>query len=83
MKKQSVGRGVWYKGGRQNRHRERVGFLPIGALAAPILDSLGGVVKKKYLQEKVVDVEDMYRSKILLRQKVTPQSVTLPKGQSF
>ena len=47
MKKQSVRRGVWYIGGRQNRRRQRGGFLPIGPLAAPILGSLDGVVIKK------------------------------------
>ena len=40
-------RGVWYIGGRRNRSKQRVGFLPIGALAAPILGLLGGVVIKK------------------------------------
>ena len=47
MKKQSVRRGVWYIGGRQNRRRQKSGFLPIGALATPILGSLGGVVITK------------------------------------
>ena len=47
MKKQSVRRVVWYIGGRQNRRRQRGRFLPIGALAAPILGSLSGVVIKK------------------------------------
>ena len=47
MKKQSVRRGVWYIGGRRNRSKQRFGFLPIGALAAPILGLLGGVVIKK------------------------------------
>ena len=59
------------------------GFLPIGALAAPILGSLEGVVTNKYLEVKDVDVDDMYRNKILLRQKVSPQRVTLPNRQSF
>ena len=47
MKKQSVRRGVWYIGGRQNRRRQRGGFLPIGALVAPILGSLDGIITKK------------------------------------
>ena len=50
MKKQSVRQGVWYIGyigGRQNRRRQRGGFLPIDAFAAPKLGSLGGVVIKK------------------------------------
>lgn len=64
MKKQSVRQGVWYIGGRQNRHLQRSGFLPIGALAAPILGSLVGVVIKKYLGKEGIDVEVMYRNKI-------------------
>ena len=35
------------------------------------------------MEVKGVDVEDMYRNKILLRRKVTPQRVKLPNGQSF
>ena len=35
------------------------------------------------MEVKGVDVEDMCRNKILLRQKVTPQRVTLPDGWSF
>lgn len=64
MKKQSVRQGVWYIGGRQNRHIQRGGFLPIGALAAPILGSLVGVVITKYLGKERIDVEFMYRNKI-------------------
>ena len=32
---------------------------------------------------KYADVGDMYKNKILLRQKLTPQRVTLPDGRSF
>ena len=38
---------VWYIGGRQNRRRQKGGFLPVGGLATPILGSLGGVVIKE------------------------------------
>ena len=65
------------------RHRQSGGYFPIGALAAPILASSGGVVIKKYLEVKGVDVEDTHRNKILSRRKITPQRVTLPNGQSF
>ena len=41
------------------------------------------LLQKKYLEVKGVDVEDIYRNKILLRQKVTPQHVTLPDERSF
>ena len=47
MKKQSVRRGLWYIGSRRNRCRQRSRYLPIGALATPILGSLGEVVIKK------------------------------------
>ena len=83
MRKQLVRWGVWYIGGRRNRRRQRGRFLPIGALAAPILGSLDGVVTNKYLEVKDVDVYDMYRNKILLRKKGPPLRVTLPNGQSF
>ena len=83
MKKQSVRWGFWYIGGRQNRRRQRGGFLTISASATPTLGSLGGVFIKKYLKVKGVDVKDMYRNKILLRRKVTPQCVTLPNGNFF
>lgn len=52
MKKQSIKRGVWYIGGRRNRQRQRGVFLPIAALAAPILGSLSGVVIKKIIQRQ-------------------------------
>lgn len=64
MKKQSVRQGFWYIGGGQNRHIQRGGFLPIGALAAPILGSLVGVVITKYLGKERIDVEFMYINKI-------------------
>ena len=70
-------------GSTRNRHSQKGGFLLIGALAAPILGSLGGVVIIKYSEVKGVDVEDMYINKTLLRRKVKPQRVTLPNGQSF
>ena len=38
---------------------------------------------QKYLELKDIEVENMYRKKILLRQKATPQRVTLPNGRSF
>ena len=83
MKKQSVRRGLWYIGSRRNRCRQRGRYLPIGALATPILGSLGGVVIKKYLEAEAVDVEFMYRNKILFRRKVIRQRVTLSDGRSF
>ena len=52
MKKQSVRQGFWNIGGRRNRHRQRGGFLPIIALATPILGSLSGVVIKTILGGK-------------------------------
>ena len=36
--RQSVRGGVWYMGGRRKRRRQTGEFLPIGALAAPILE---------------------------------------------
>ena len=41
------------------------------------------LLQKKYLDVEGVGVEDTYRNKTLLRQKVTPQRVTLPNGRSF
>ena len=35
------------------------------------------------MEVKGIDIEDMYRKKILLRLKVTPQCVTLSDGWSF
>ena len=46
MTKQAVRRGVWYIGGRRKDVDKR-GFFPVSALAAPILDTLGGAVIKK------------------------------------
>ena len=45
-RRQSVIGGVWYMDGKRRR-RQRGGMFLIGALAAPILGTLGGVVVKK------------------------------------
>ena len=44
---QSVRRGAWYMGGRRKGRTQTGGLLTVGALAAPILGTLGGVVIKK------------------------------------
>ena len=46
-RRQSVRRGVWYMGSRRKRRKQTGGLFPVGALAAPILGTLGGVVIKK------------------------------------
>ena len=45
-RRQSVRRGLWYMGGKR-WWKQRGGMFPIGALATPILGTLGGVVVKK------------------------------------
>ena len=46
MNKQAVRHSVWYTGGRGKRLRQTGEFFPVGALAVPILGTLGGVVIK-------------------------------------
>ena len=83
MNKQAVRHSVWYIGGRRKRRRQTGEFFPVGALAVLILGTLGGVVIKIYLVVGNADAEDIYRNKILVRQKVTPERVTLPNGRYF
>ena len=42
-------------GGRRKRRWQKGVFLPVGAIAAPILGTLGGVVIKNYLAVEGVD----------------------------
>ena len=79
MKKQSVKRRIWHIVRR--RKRQRGSAFPLAALAAPILENLGGVVfLKKKLEVKVDnhdDGEDMVTYRILLRIRVNPKRVNL------
>ena len=45
--RQSVRRSVWYMGGKRKRCKQTGELFPVGALAASILGTLGGVVIKK------------------------------------
>lgn len=53
MRKQAVKRGVWYISGRRKRRRQTGGFFFVGALAAPVLGTLRGVVIKKIFGDKI------------------------------
>ena len=83
MNKQAVRHSVWYIVGRRKIRRQTGEFFPAGALAVLILGTLGDIVMKNYLVVGNADAEDIYRNKILVRQKVTPERVTLPDGRYF
>ena len=52
-RKQSVRGGVWYMGGRKrHRVRQRGCMFSLGAIAAPILESVAQQLLKKYLVVK-------------------------------
>ena len=53
MRKQAVKRGVWYISGRRKRRTQTGEFFSVGALAAPVLGTLGGVVIKKLFGDKI------------------------------
>lgn len=69
-------------GGKRKKLIQTVRMFPIGALAPSILETLGGV---NYLEagEDEGDRDSMYRDKVLLRPKGTPQRVILLNGRSF
>ena len=66
MRKQPVRRGVWHRGGRRRRCRQKAGFLPVGAILGSLegqaLRAIAGPVIKKYSVEKSdVAAADMLR----------------------